>query len=170
MYVYRIVLYLVRRVGHISVRWFRAEHHTGVVATKWDDFLRVHKPYLDPLFSLDKAADLLGTNRTYVSRYVSRTYGVSLPRLMNRLRMEELERLTADPCNAGADLKELVLRAGFRSMSAYYRHRDTELRGVSRSPGTSRRGRPRLKKGRGSRARQAARWFAPKPRRAGAWT
>jgi AraC-like DNA-binding protein len=93
---------------------------------EFEEYIRDRKPFLDPNLRITGLAAGLCSNRTYVSAFINETYGVSFSRLMNRLRMEELERLRAEPANAGLSLSHLAQMAGFGSYRNFLRARALE--------------------------------------------
>jgi AraC-like DNA-binding protein len=92
---------------------------------EFEEYIRDSKPFLDPNLRITDLAAGLCSNRTYVSAFINETYGVSFSRLMNRLRMEELERLRAEPANARSSHSRLAEMAGFGSYRNYLRARSS---------------------------------------------
>ncbi len=99
----------------VQKRWHRPyAQGSGSLLTRkrFDAWMREQKPYLDPSYKLTDLAEAMGINRSYVSRFINRTYGVNFNRYMNRLRLKEVERLVALPSNGGRPLAELTGKAG----------------------------------------------------------
>lgn len=94
----------------------------------FERYIRRKKPYLNPdLRITDMASDLL-TNRTYMSAFINREYGMHFSRYINHLRLKELTKLQADPDYADLDGLELVQKAGFSSYRGYTRTKNEEDR------------------------------------------
>jgi AraC-like DNA-binding protein len=95
-------------------------------AAEFEEYLRSRKPYTDPNLRITDMALGLCSNRTYLSTFINETYGVSFSRLMNRLRMEELDGLRANPAFGGLSTGRLVEMAGFGSYRNYQRAKAAE--------------------------------------------
>jgi len=80
-----------------------------------------NKPYLKPKLKITDIVGDLGTNRTSLSAMINRYYGMNFCRYVNRFRLEELERLRADPANVHLSDIDLVLMAGFSDWRGYRR-------------------------------------------------
>lgn len=75
--------------------------------------------YTDNMISKDKIAQMLDTNRTYVSRLVNEVYHKTFPQFINELRIKEAIRRISDPeCNT--PLKALASELGYNSMTTFY--------------------------------------------------
>ena len=75
--------------------------------------------YTDNLISKDKIAQMLKTNRTYVSRIVNEVYGMTFPQFINSLRAKEaIRRLSDAECDT--PLKALSSELGYNSMTTFY--------------------------------------------------
>ncbi|MDO4181146.1 MAG: AraC family transcriptional regulator [Bacteroidales bacterium] len=77
------------------------------------------KIYKDNSISKDKVAELLGTNRTYLSRIINEQAKLSFTHYVNRFRIDEAIRLLSDPENH-TPLKALSADLGFNSISTFY--------------------------------------------------
>ena len=53
--------------------------------------------YKNSLFTREKMAELLGTNRTYLSQTINEQTGLTFTHYMNKYRIEEARRILADP-------------------------------------------------------------------------
>ena len=67
--------------------------------------------------TLDEVADELHSNKTYVSKMVNNTYGVSFPELVNTLRVDYAEQYILS--HREAKQSEVALNSGFLSASAF---------------------------------------------------
>lgn len=81
--------------------------------------MREDKIYKDNSISKDKVAELLGTNRTYLSRIINEQAQLSFTHYVNRFRIEEAIRLLSDPAN-NTPLKAISADLGFNSISTFY--------------------------------------------------
>ena len=75
------------------------------------------KVFLRPKLTLDEVADELHSNKTYVSKMVNNTYGVSFPELVNTLRVDYAEQYILS--HREAKQSEVALNSGFLSASAF---------------------------------------------------
>lgn len=75
--------------------------------------------YKDPTLSRESLAELLGTNRTYITDAVKAMTGMTLPQYISRLRINEAERLMHDMTTDVSNLSQLSQSLGFASPSAF---------------------------------------------------
>ncbi len=92
----------------------------------FERYLRDYKPYLDPKLRITDMVLQLKTNRTYLSGFINKEYGMNFSRLINRLRLQELDRLRLSARYSGRNNMELVLKAGFRNYRNYLRVKTEE--------------------------------------------
>jgi hypothetical protein len=88
------------------------------------------KPWLDPKFSITELTGLLKTNRTYLSVFIRKEYGMNFKGWMNDSRFKELEYLKSLPENKDMDLRRLIAKAGFGTYQGYYLARKNAEKGV----------------------------------------
>jgi AraC-like DNA-binding protein len=81
--------------------------------------MREEKIYKDHTISKDKVSELLGTNRTYLSRIINEQAQLSFTHYVNRFRIEESIRILSDSGN-DIPLKALASELGFNSISTFY--------------------------------------------------
>lgn len=81
--------------------------------------MREEKIYQDKTLNKDRVAELLGTNRTYLSRIINEQAQTSFTHYVNRFRIEEAVRQLSDPTN-DIPLKALASELGFNSISTFY--------------------------------------------------
>ena len=93
---------------------------------RFEKYIAKNKPYVDPDLRITDMARAMHTNRSYLSAFINREYGVNFCRYINRLRLRELERLYASPKRAETTNIELVLMAGFSSYRSYLRVKEAE--------------------------------------------
>lgn len=87
----------------------------------FEKYIQKEKPYLKPSYKITDMVEAIDVNRSMLSNFINSTYGVNYSRFMNRLRIEELERLHDMPGNEKKPLCELVVSAGFKSYRNYLR-------------------------------------------------
>jgi len=81
----------------------------------FEAFILQNKPYQNPFLRITDLCIALGTNRSYLSDFINREYGMNFSRYINQQRLNELERLQNDPENQLRNKKELIEQAGFSS-------------------------------------------------------
>lgn len=84
-----------------------------------EHLMRNEKIYKDNAISKDKVSELLGTNRTYLSRIINEQTQMSFTSYINRFRIDEAIRQLSDPTN-DIPLKALASDLGFNSISTFY--------------------------------------------------
>lgn len=87
----------------------------------FETYFRTRKPYLDSELKIVDLSRELRTNRTYLSSFINRTYGMNFSTFINTCRLRELERLLADPSGRGIAIADLIARVGFGSYDSYRR-------------------------------------------------
>lgn len=95
---------------------------------QFERYLRDRKPWLDPKLRITDLAMQLNTNRTYLSGFINKEYGMNFCRLINRYRLQELDHLYSLPSNAAKANITLVLAAGFTNYRSYLRAKTEEDR------------------------------------------
>lgn len=84
-------------------------------------YFKEYKPYLNPYFRITDLIEPFEVNRTYISRFVNKEYGVNFSRYVNRCRLQKLEVLMALPSGKGKSIQDLLKLAGFGSYRSYMR-------------------------------------------------
>ena len=75
--------------------------------------------YKNSLFTREKMAELLGTNRTYLSQTINEQSGLTFTHYMNKYRIEEARRILADPQD-DTPIKAIAADLGFSSVTTFY--------------------------------------------------
>ena len=75
--------------------------------------------YKNSLFTREKMAELLGTNRTYLSQTINEQTGLTFTHYMNKYRIEEARRILADPQD-DTPIKAIAADLGFSSVTTVY--------------------------------------------------
>lgn len=99
---------------------------TTIDLKHFERYLREKKPYLNPHLRITDLARRLNTNRSYISTFINKEYNMNFCRLINRYRLQELERLRLLPSNSDKTNIELVLMAGFSNYRSYLRVKQEE--------------------------------------------
>lgn len=81
--------------------------------------MREDKIYRDNTINKDKVSELLGTNRTYLSRIINEQTQMSFTHYINHYRIDEAVRLLSNPTN-DTPLKAIAIDLGFNSISTFY--------------------------------------------------
>lgn len=97
-------------------------HHSGKLSrVRLEAYFRNEKPWLDPGCKIADLVEVFDVNRTALSSFINRTYGMNFNRYLNRWRLRELDRLRALPSNRGKSMRSLVEKAGFDNYRTYLR-------------------------------------------------
>lgn len=100
----------------------------GIDKERLERYIRSKKPYLNPKLRITDMAGDLHTNRTYLSNFINAGYGMNFSRWVNRMRLEELDKMRQDPALRKLTGMELVIQAGFTNYRAYVRVKKQEDR------------------------------------------
>ncbi len=84
-----------------------------------ESLLRNEKIYCDNMLTKEKVAEMLGTNRTYLSQIINEQTKQTFTQFVNGFRAQEAVRLLSDPNNQ-TPLKAIVSDLGFNSMTTFY--------------------------------------------------
>lgn len=74
----------------------------------------------DPELSRDKVAEQLSISSSYLTQIIRANSGMSFPAFINQYRVQDVERMLADPSFDNFDVLSIGLEAGFKSKSAFY--------------------------------------------------
>ena len=77
--------------------------------------------YADPLLNREHLAELLGTNRTYLSAIIKEKSGMSYLQFVNSYRINEAIRILSDPEKTDYPLKKIWSDLGFNSPATFYK-------------------------------------------------
>lgn len=81
------------------------------------ELMTTRKVYLDPELRLDTVAQMLGTNRTYISTVLNEALGKSFIVWVNEYRIEEAKRIMRG--ETGKSISAIAEQAGFKSHSSF---------------------------------------------------
>lgn len=100
----------------------RRRHHRGKLErASFEAYFREQKPWLSPDCKIAALVEAFDVNRTVLSAFINRTYGVNFNRYVNGWRLRELERLRTLPANEDKSMRSLVGKAGFDNYRTYLR-------------------------------------------------
>ena len=100
---------------------------------KW---FRDKKPYLKTDFKITDIMKEMDVNRTVVSSFINKTYGMNFNRFVNRWRLKEFERLSLLFGNENESVYKLYAQAGFSELRQYYRAVAAEEKATGKGKGT----------------------------------
>lgn len=86
--------------------------------------MREERIYCDSGLSIQKLAELMGTNRTYMSQLINQHTGMNFNAYINKYRIEEAIRLISD---TDRPLKTIAYDLGFSSLSTFYTYFKKEI-------------------------------------------
>lgn len=104
----------------------RNRHRGRITRHQLERFYKKEKPYLSPDFRMTHLVKALDVNRTAISNFINRTYGMSFSRYTNHWRLKEMERLKTMFGNDGKRTEQLVQQAGFSDVKQYLRAKALE--------------------------------------------
>lgn len=110
-------------------------HHSGKLSRKhFEAYFRDKKPWLNPTCKITDLVDVFDVNRTTLSAFINRTYGMNFCRYINHWRIRELERIRSMPSNRDKSARSLVEKAGFDNYRTYLRAMAAEREAETKSP------------------------------------
>jgi AraC-like DNA-binding protein len=99
----------------------RRLHAGKLTRRRLNAYFREQKPYLQANLKITGLTEALDVNRSVLSAFINRTYGMNFNRFVNQWRLKEVEHLRALPSNRGVSVAKLVSEAGFADLRQYYR-------------------------------------------------
>lgn len=94
----------------------------GIPPSLKENFNRIfidREIYTDPELTLQKLAELLNTNTTYLSRFINEEYKINFSQLLNQFRIEKVCALMMDSKLENIKIEALAQDAGFKSKSTF---------------------------------------------------
>ena len=92
-----------------------------ITREKIETYFHEKKPYMNPDFKMTDLIEEIDVNRTAVSAFINRTYGLNFSQYVNQWRINELKRLLSMPGNENESAASLYRQAGFGELKQYYR-------------------------------------------------
>jgi YesN/AraC family two-component response regulator len=83
--------------------------------------MHVEKPHLNSDLRITDLVDMLHVNRTYISSFINREYGLNFSGFINKYRIEEYNALKENPAYSKISKLELAEMAGFNSYRSFQR-------------------------------------------------
>lgn len=93
--------------------------HLREIAEKLDFIMRSNKMYTNPELSIHDLAEMIGTNRSYVSSSINIFYNQNFCTYINQYRLNELKDTIIE--EGKATQKELAVKCGFGSIDTMKR-------------------------------------------------
>jgi AraC-like DNA-binding protein len=99
----------------------RKLHAGKLTRQRLNNYFLEQKPYLKMDFRITDLTEVMDVNRSVISAFINKHYGMNFSRLVNRQRLREVERLRTLSSNQGKSIAQLVVKAGFKEARQYYR-------------------------------------------------
>lgn len=99
----------------------RRLHQGKLTRRRLNAYFREQKPYLHADLKITDLVEAMDVNRSVLSAFINKNYGVNFNRFVNQWRLKELERLRALPSNKSRSVAKLAAKAGFADLRQYYR-------------------------------------------------
>lgn len=104
--------------AHAEAAPQESEEEKQGLATEVQRLFEVEKIYLNPRLKLSDVAHMVGTNRTYLSRYFNQENGSTFYDFVNNYRLRYAENLLR---NSESSILEISEKSGFNSLSTFRR-------------------------------------------------
>jgi len=99
----------------------RKFHSGKLTRRRLNVYFSKQKPYLQTDFKMTDLAETMDVNRSVLSAFINRNYGINFNRFVNQWRLKELKYQRTLPVNKGKSLTQLVTKAGFKDLRQYFR-------------------------------------------------
>ncbi len=96
-----------------------AEEKADDLMSRFSSLMSERKLFKDPSLTVSSVAELLDSNRTYVSRAINDQTGKTFTQIVNEYRIREAINLISD-LEANLPLKQICSDVGFNSISTFY--------------------------------------------------
>lgn len=97
-----------------------SEDKNSELFTKLEEMMKVQKLYREKNLTRERAAEIIGSNRTYLSQMINEKAGMSFVHYVNNYRLNEAIEILSDPENT-IPMKALSSDLGFSSPSTFYK-------------------------------------------------
>lgn len=94
---------------------------TGSVFDNLRQLMERDEVYRDSNLTRERLAEMLGTNRTYLSQIIADQTGKGYYQFVNGYRIKEAVRVLSGPAGSDYPLKALAADLGFKSMTTFYK-------------------------------------------------
>ncbi|WP_171817660.1 helix-turn-helix domain-containing protein [Chryseobacterium sp. StRB126] len=106
------------KISNIAIRE-ESDPCGSIDQMRFEKYVKEHKPYLNSELKMSDFTKYVGTNRTYLSHFINKNYGMNFRAYINMLRLEEFRELKSSLHHKGLSEEELVYMAGFKSYKSY---------------------------------------------------
>lgn len=89
--------------------------------TKIAEFMKTHKPYLEPELTLNELAAMMITNRADLSKNINELFRQNFNDFVNSYRIEEVKSTIAEGKDENLNLLGIALKCGFNSKATFNR-------------------------------------------------
>lgn len=97
-----------------------SEDKSKELFSKVEKVMRGDRKFNDPDMTMDRLAEAIGSNRTYVSRVINENTSLTYNGYVNSIRVDEaVHILSQDACSTS--MKALAIDLGFTSLSSFYK-------------------------------------------------
>lgn len=96
-----------------------ADYNLMELREQLDLLMKTKQLFLQNTLRIDDVANVLRTNRTYLSQLIKELFGCNFSDYVNQLRVEYAQKLLAQ--TQGEDLNQIAIESGFSSLSSFYR-------------------------------------------------
>ena len=110
-----------KQAGNTREKLPRRQYAGKLDRDRFEEFIREQKPYLNPDYKITDLVEDMDVNRSALSAFVNRTYGMNFNRYLNLLRLKELEELRSQPSGEGKSISSLIGKVGFKDFRNYSR-------------------------------------------------
>lgn len=105
-------------VSDVTLQSFAENKANGLMA-RFTAIMMEQKLFCDPSITVGGVAEMLGTNRTYLSRAINESTGKTFTQLVNDYRIREAIAQISD-LQANKPLKQICSDVGFSALSTFY--------------------------------------------------
>ena len=96
------------------------EEKSADLFQRLEKIMREDAIYRDKLLTKEKAAEMLGTNRTYLSQIINQQTSLTFTQYVNEYRINEAVKLISEPNNQ-TPIKAISSEVGFSSTTTFYK-------------------------------------------------
>lgn len=96
------------------------EDKNSELFARLEEVMKTQKLYLEKNLTRERAAEMIGSNRTYLSQMINEKTGMSFVHYVNNYRLNEAIEILSDPEN-NTPMKALSADLGFSSPSTFYK-------------------------------------------------
>lgn len=114
-----------RSVQYQAEKLSSSIYHKSLFEKNIDNIIQENQYYLDNTLTLQKLANILGTNRQYLSNFINQEKNKTFYDYINDFRLEEAKKLIDNmDSEQNSSLEDIASLSGFNSYSTFYRSFD----------------------------------------------